>query len=145
MNDNTIPLSHLALEIDASADELAERLGDRVAVDDIGRRCVDRTLAGVMIAAYHAEKQAQQEREQRRNEQAAARRQVMARQHQQLLDRVKAVQMRQQIDVDGDLSKSALATMTADDLESKLARSSNRMDDFLGGGFTRHPLTDKEH
>jgi len=52
MNDPLIPLSHLALDVGATAAELATRLADEVLTDDLGRLAIDRDRARQLIAEH---------------------------------------------------------------------------------------------
>jgi hypothetical protein len=54
MKELLIPLTHLALEVDATADDLATKLADLVLVDDIGRRAIDRDTARALIVEHQA-------------------------------------------------------------------------------------------
>ncbi len=56
-----VPLTLVALEIGASADELAQRFGDDVVYDDAGLRCVPTERARVLLAAHCASQQAEKE------------------------------------------------------------------------------------
>lgn len=107
-----------------TVDRLADRLGDQVIVDDAGLRCCTRATARRLYDA----------REGRREAQRQATRQARQ-QPNPLRERIRAQQEHQrQIDIDGDLAASALATITAGDHESRLAAAGRRMDDMLASG-----------
>lgn len=130
---DSVPLVLVAGEIDEPIDALAQRLDAEVMLGVAGVRHVDVGLAERLIEQHRDRQQAQREQAQLRREQDAARRAAQAARAKADRDRVRAIQARQQIDVDGDLSASAFATLTADDESSRLARAGRRMDEYLGG------------
>jgi hypothetical protein len=58
-NESLVPLSVLALDLFATADQLAAQHGDQTLVDDLGRVCVDRDTARDLITQHRAQLQAQ--------------------------------------------------------------------------------------
>jgi hypothetical protein len=56
--ETLIPLSHLALDLDTTASDLAAQLAHQMLTDDLGRQAIDRSLARDMITAYQAQQQA---------------------------------------------------------------------------------------
>lgn len=53
-----VPLSVLALDVDTTAANLADKLADQVLVDDLGRKAIDRSIAKKLIAEHHDREQA---------------------------------------------------------------------------------------
>lgn len=132
-----VALTVLALELDGvTAEQLGRRYAADVVVDFIGRRCVARDTAREIIAEHHAQRQQLADR---RAEQLAE----SKRRGNPLRRRVQALQARQQIDVGGDLSRSALASMLLDDHDDHMAAADRRIAEYArpGDGYTMHSLT----
>ena len=66
MNEPLVPLSDLALDLDTTGTALANKLANRVLLDDLGRPAIDRPIARQLIAEKTAADRAAHERAQRR-------------------------------------------------------------------------------
>ena len=127
-NSSTVELVTVAAEIGISADELAQRFGDAVVEDAAGIRCVATDRARAFLADHRRTK-AQRERAERQQAEFAAKRDA---EHRRLLRRIRALPPAQ----DG---VPALALALARDPDSRLARSSRRLDEMLAAQvFTTH-------
>src|SRR6516164_7421860 len=66
-----VPLTHLALEIDITATDLAAQLAHQVLTDDLGRLAIDRRVARDMISAHQAQQRALADRQAKEAERQA--------------------------------------------------------------------------
>lgn len=73
MNEPLVPLSVLALDLDTNSTALANKLANRVLLDDLGRPAIDRPIARQLIAEKTAADRAAHERAQRRTAEYKAR------------------------------------------------------------------------
>ena len=133
-NNHLVPLVTVAAEIGISADEVAQRLGDSVTVDAAGLRAVAAERARVFLADHRAAQQAQRERAERQQAEFAAKHDAELRRR---LQRIRALPPAQ----DG---VPALALMLARDPDSRLARSSRRLDEMLSGTSVYRPIRGEE-
>jgi hypothetical protein len=144
MKDNLlIPLSHLALDAGATADELARRYADVVLTDDLGRVCIDREIARELIAVHQARVAAQAAAERERAERDRAN---IAGQLGPLRARVQALKARaEKMHRVGHSDMSAYEMMCANDEQDRLdGTPSYKMDNLMagrsyGGRFTPTP------
>ncbi len=131
MNDQPplLPLTHLALEVDTTADRLAAELAAQVVADDIGRLCVPKDTARHAIAAHNANQAAAAEAKQQQQEALSA---VVAAESEPLHRRIKATASRDRAlrdDGRGDLS--ALEKMAVGDVDDRRTRSGRVFDDVF--------------
>lgn len=135
--DRLVPLGVLAAELDCTVTELARTIGDdAVFLDGIGFRCTTEAQAAALIADRNA--RAERERQRRHAQRQPALDTA------QLRQRVQAIAAKQRElanALDGvDLSSSALARVTADEVDQRIARSSSNLDDYLSGDITYHRI-----
>ena len=134
MTDLTIPLSHLALDVGISADELARRFADVVLADDLGRPSIDRPIARDLITAHRVKVAAQAAAERERDE---AHRAALTAQSDAIHARVKVIADRQAAQrAQGlwDGGMTAIEAMCAGDKQQDLdGVPSFRMDRLLRG------------
>jgi len=129
-NDLLVPLSVLALEVDASADQLAVRFAAETLVDDLGRVCVDRPTAAALIAEHQAHQRAaaaaaeQAERDRATQPAAAA-----AREAEDRAAAAREARQREILAADPDLDALTLMRMTSGD-DGGLGRAGRRWDEL---------------
>ena len=131
MTDLTIPLSHLALDVGISADELARRFADVVLADDLGRPSIDRPIARDLITAHRVKVAAQAAAERERDE---AHRAALTAQSDAIHARVKAIADRQAAQrADGIIAPdaTAAAVMCGSGKAAALDRAGRRFDELL--------------
>lgn len=114
-----------------SVEQLASRYANDIVLDYIGRRCLPRDRAREIILDHRA--RAQQLADQRAEQRAERRRRGDP-----IRRRITALRARQQVDIDGDLSRSALATLMAEDASAREASTDRRMAEFRNAELTRH-------
>jgi hypothetical protein len=141
VNEQLVPLSHLALEVGADPARLARQFADTVLTDDLGRLCVDRDQARQVIAEHNA-------RAAQRRLRSDTLRAGMAKHLAPVRNRVRALREHQELLrarglLDNDMT--AIEAMCAGDEQERLdGAPSRRMDAWLagrstGGRFTPQP------
>ena len=129
MSDPT-PISHIALEVDTSAEQLAAAHADYVVEDFLGRLCLPRQIAREIIVEHrerlrvHAEHLA----ERRQRSSAAAR---VA--HEDMRARLAARAERDAAMLAADPSMPAAVLMMSADIEREMTRTGERNDEMRRG------------
>jgi hypothetical protein len=144
-----IPLSHLVLEGlgqnlygPASADVLEGQItaqGHPVVTDYVGRKCVSRDVAKILLAEHHEQLEAQRQA-------AEEHRLEAARRGNPALARVQAIiadQSRRRASGDTE-GLSAYAVMTADHHEQRLNESGRHLDEMMSADATYHHIRPRE-
>lgn len=143
---NWIPLTALAIEgfgrgttVEDRTAHLAAQLADRLVFDDLGRRCVARSVARELFTR-------QAEQAGRLRERRAANRAELRAETNRLRERIRAIRAKQEsqdLGLDGlSMSEAALATLTADDIAQRLTESGNRLEEHLSGAMIHHRITE---
>ena len=138
MQHNTnplVPLALIAAETGEDVDALATRFGSAVTFDSSGFRAVP---SEVCLAHLQKRRNAIQAK---RNEVIAAEAIARARPN-RLRERVRAI-ARAQTERFGDTDLPSIAIVLADDAEDRMANSSARLDEYLGGDATQHRISPK--
>jgi len=78
MCDALIPITHVAMEINSTADELASRFPNEILLDGLNRHCLDHDIAAGLIGEYRAAQEAAAAAQRQRDEQAQAEQQRFA-------------------------------------------------------------------
>ncbi|WP_142926965.1 hypothetical protein [Mycobacterium marinum] len=144
---NLIPLGTLALELNATVDDLARQLGDdEIVLDDIGLRCCTRTSGHALIVQKNARDQAQRDREARMRADLAARSTVP-----QMRARLKAraaeqEDMHRALGASGvPLHEAALAVATEADRTKRTRKTRTNLEEQLSGGMIYHSVKEVEN
>ena len=123
-------MTHVALEVDASAEQLAADYVDFVVLDYLERRCLPRQIAKEIVAGHNERQRVHREdRAQRRQRSAAAARA----EHEAMRARLAARAQRDAAMLAADPSMPALACMTARDIEAQMTRTGGRNDEMRRG------------
>lgn len=131
-----VPLAHLVLEgLAATVDELADRLGPGVLVDDVGRRCTTRETARCLFAEK-AEAEEQREAVRARNQEKLDR--ATAEAHAAILPGVPAPEGL------GGQGLTALEVLTADEKLERLENAGSHYDELFTGASYYHSLAPRE-
>ena len=140
-NNLLVPLTHVALEVDLTADQLADQLGADVLCDDLHRRAIERPLARRLILEHQQRQAARREQEQLRCAAADARAAEAGAAVHAMRRQLKARSAAQAELVASGLPASAVAT--AADITARAADSSARLDEMLRGSpdqLVYHPV-----
>jgi hypothetical protein len=131
----------LAIEGLGTADELAHRFADRILVDDLNRRCLDRSTAATLIREHQARQAATAAAAAERDQEFRVR---IAAQLDPIQAHVKAIQSRQaQLRDAGviDDDTPALAVMCGADKAADLDAAGRRFDALFAGQSTGYRIS----
>jgi hypothetical protein len=141
-----IPVTHVALEIGADADQLADQLAAQTLTDDIGRVCLDKDTARRVIADHQAAQAAaaaaQHEREEAFHDE-------MARLNAEYNPRARVAAIgayQDRLKAEGLLAEGTppLAVLAGADHQDRMDRSGRRLEQFMRGessGYLINPTT----
>lgn len=140
---NLIPLASLAMELDTTVAALARQLGEDVALDDIGMRCVTRATAHAVIAEQHAREAAQREREARARQSVAASSTVAETRARLQAQAAAQAEMVAALD-DVGLPESALAVVQGPERDKRLRKKGRTLDEQMSGKLVFHNVRDEQ-